>query len=187
MACIIIIAVTVMARAIATYSQKPASHGIQRFAGILVAMVLVQIYLGALVAGLHAGLSYNTWPLMDGAVIPGDLFVIDPAWRNLFENPKTVQFIHRMFAYTVVLAMLWHALATTRALPGTTHARRAWVLLALALGQVAIGVGTLLMQAPMDVALTHQFVAMLVLIFATAHWRGTKGAYPLPHQIEVRS
>lgn len=187
MACIIIIAVTAMARAIATYSQKPAPRGIQRFAGILVLMVLIQIYLGALVAGLHAGLTYNTWPLMDGAVIPGDLFVIDPAWRNLFENPKTVQFIHRMFAYTVVLAVLWHAVATARALPGTTHARRAWVLLALALGQVAIGVGTLLMQAPMDVALTHQFVAMLVLIFATAHWRGTKGAYPLPHEVEVRS
>ncbi|MGN6535154.1 MAG: COX15/CtaA family protein, partial [Mesorhizobium sp.] len=76
MACVIIVAVTYMARAIATYSQEAASRGIQRFSGILVAMVLVQIYLGGLVAGLHAGLTYNTWPLMDGAIIPGDLFVI---------------------------------------------------------------------------------------------------------------
>ncbi|MBN9242779.1 MAG: COX15/CtaA family protein [Mesorhizobium sp.] len=187
MACIIIVAVAYVARGLAVYSQGPAPRGIQRFAGLLVLMVLGQIYLGGLVAGLHAGLTYNTWPLMDGAVIPGDLFIIEPAWRNLFENPKTVQFIHRMFAYTVFLVVLWHAVATTRALPGTTHVRRAWVLFGLVTVQAAIGVSTLLMQAPMDVALTHQVVAIVVLIFATAHWRGTKGAYPLPHEVEVRS
>ncbi|OQM77600.1 COX15/CtaA family protein [Manganibacter manganicus] len=186
-ACIIIIATAYIARGLATYSQEPAPRGTQRFAGILVLMVLFQIYLGGLVAGLHAGLSYNTWPLMDGAIIPGDLFVIEPAWRNLFENPKTVQFIHRMFAYTVLVVILWHAIATSRALPGSTHARRAWVLLALALAQAGLGVATLLMHVPLDVALTHQVIAMVVLIFATAHWRGTKGAYPLPHEIVVRS
>ncbi|MGP2492737.1 COX15/CtaA family protein [Mesorhizobium sp. PUT5] len=182
MACVIVVAVAYIARGLATYSQGPAIRSVQRFAGILVLMVLVQIYLGGLVAGLHAGLTYNTWPLMDGAVIPGDLFAIEPAWRNLFENPKTVQFIHRMFAYAVLAAALWHAVATSRALPGSTHARRAWVLVAMVVVQAAIGVATLLMQAPIDVALTHQFVALLVLIFATAHWRGTKGAYELPSQ-----
>ncbi len=187
MACIIVVAVVYIARGLAIYSQAPATRGIRRFAGILVAMVLVQIYLGGLVAGLHAGLTYNTWPLMDGAVIPGGLFVIDPAWRNLFENPKTVQFIHRMFAYTLLAAALWHAVATSRAEPGSTHARRAWVLVALVLVQAMLGIATLLMQAPMDAALTHQFVAILVLIFATAHWRGTRGAYPLPQDFAVRS
>ncbi len=187
MACIIVVAVAYIARGLAIYSQAPATRGIRRFAGILVAMVLVQIYLGGLVAGLHAGLTYNTWPLMDGGVIPGGLFVIDPAWRNLFENPKTVQFIHRMFAYTLLAAALWHAVATSRAEPGSTHARRAWVLVALVLVQAMLGIATLLMQAPMDAALTHQFVAILVLIFATAHWRGTRGAYPLPQDFAVRS
>jgi cytochrome c oxidase assembly protein subunit 15 len=61
---------------------------VQRLAGIMVLLVMVQIYLGALVAGLHAGLSYNTWPLMDGAVVPGDLLVVEPAWRNFFEKPE---------------------------------------------------------------------------------------------------
>ena len=103
---------TYIARGLATYSEAPAGRGVQRFAGIMVLLVLFQIYLGALVAGLHAGLTYNTWPLMDGAIIPGDLFVIEPAWRNLFENPKTVQFIHRMFAYAVLVVALWHAFAT---------------------------------------------------------------------------
>jgi cytochrome c oxidase assembly protein subunit 15 len=184
-ACVIVMAVTYIARGLAIYSQAPAGRGVQRFAGIMVLLVLVQIYLGALVAGLHAGLTYNTWPLMDGAIIPGDLFVIDPAWRNLFENPKTVQFIHRMFAYTVLVVAIWHAVATARAEPGTTHARRAWVLVGLVLVQAAIGVGTLLAQAHMHWALLHQGVALVVLIFATAHWRGTKGAYPLPTEVVV--
>lgn len=186
MACVIIVAVAYLARGLAAHSQGPAVRGVRRFAGLLVLMVLVQIYLGGLVAGLHAGLTYNTWPLMDGAVIPGDLFVIEPAWRNLFENPKTVQFVHRMFAYAVLAAALWHAVATSRAQPRSTHARRAWLLAALLTCQVAIGVATLLMQAPIDVALTHQFVAMLALIFATAHWRGTKGAYELPQAAPAR-
>ncbi|NGN40130.1 heme A synthase [Mesorhizobium sp. CGMCC 1.15528] len=187
LACIIIMATAYIARGVATYSEAPANRGVQRFAGIMVLLVLIQIYLGGLVAGLHAGLTYNTWPLMDGAVIPGDLFIIDPAWRNLFENPKTVQFVHRMFAYSVLVVAIWHAFATMRALPGTTHARRAWVLVALILGQAAIGVGTLLAQAHIHWALLHQGFAMIVLIFATAHWRGTKGAYPLPTEIAVRS
>jgi cytochrome c oxidase assembly protein subunit 15 len=187
MASIIIVAITYTARGVAVYSQGPALRGVQRFAGLLVLMVLGQIYLGGLVAGLHAGLSYNTWPLMDGAVIPGDLFVIDPAWRNIFENPKTVQFIHRMFAYTVLVAALWHAIATSAAMPATTHARRAWVLLALALAQAGLGIATLLMHVPLDVALTHQVVAMVVLIFATAHWRGTKGSYPIEKEVSARA
>lgn len=187
MACVIIVAVTYVARGLAVYSQGPAPRGVRRFAGVLVLVVLAQIYLGALVAGLHAGLSYNTWPLMDGAVIPSDLFVIDPWWRNLFENPKTVQFVHRMFAYTVLAAALCHAVATSIAAPGTTHARRAWVLVGLVLVQASLGIATLLMMVPLDVALTHQVIAMAVLIFATAHWRATKGADPLPHEIEIRS
>lgn len=187
LACIIITAVAYIARGLATYSESPAGRGTQRFAGIMVLLVLIQIYLGALVAGLHAGLTYNTWPLMDGAIIPGDLFILDPAWINLFENPKTVQFVHRMFAYTVLIIAFWHALSTARAKPGSTHSRRAWVLFWLVVGQAAIGVATLLLQAPIDVALTHQAFAMIVLVFATAHWRCTKGAYPLETEVVVRN
>ena len=186
-ACIIVMAVAYIARGLAPYTERPADRGVQRFAGIMVLMVLFQIYLGALVAGLHAGLSYNTWPLMDGAIIPGDLLVIEPVWRNFFESPKTVQFVHRMFAYTLLVVALWHALATMRVAPRTTHARRAWVLALLLVGQAAIGVGTLLMQAQMHWALLHQGFALVVLIFATAHWRATKGAYPLENEIEIRS
>ncbi|WP_269930217.1 COX15/CtaA family protein [Aminobacter sp. HY435] len=186
-ACIIVMAVAYIARGLATYSEPPADRRVQRFAGVMALLVLFQIYLGALVAGLHAGLSYNTWPLMDGAIVPGDLLLIEPVWRNFFESPKTVQFVHRMFACAVLVAALWHAVSTTRIAPRTTHARRAWLLLGLILCQAAIGVGTLLAQAHMHWALLHQGFALIVLIFATAHWRGAKGAYPLETTVEVRT
>jgi cytochrome c oxidase assembly protein subunit 15 len=124
---------------------------------------------------------------MDGAWIPGDLFVIDPAWRNLFENPKTVQFVHRCGAYVVLLATLWHLIATSRRDHGTTHSRRAAVLFLLVLAQAAIGIATLIAQVPLHLALTHQAVALVLLGFAAAHWRGTKGSYPLPTEIAVQN
>ncbi len=175
MACIIITAVLYIARGLVTYSERAADRSIQRFAGWLVFAVLVQIYLGGLVAGLHAGLTFNTWPLMDGAIIPSDLFVQTPWWRNLFENPKTVQFIHRMFAYMVLLLAIAHALQVWKLKPSTTHARRTIVLIGLVLIQVAIGIVTLLLSVPLALGLAHQFVAIMVLAFAVAHWRATKG------------
>ncbi|WP_274628695.1 COX15/CtaA family protein [Arvimicrobium flavum] len=186
LACIIVVATAYIARGLAPHSEAPADRSVRRFAGFILFLLLVQVYLGGLVAGLHAGLSYNTWPLMDGAIVPGDLLVIDPAWRNFFENPKTVQFVHRMAAYTLLVVAFWHAVATMRSLPSSTHARRAWVLLALVLGQAAIGVGTLLAQAHMHWALLHQGFALVVLIFATAHWRGTMGSFPLEGAAAVR-
>src|SRR5882762_4247302 len=90
----------------------------------IVLLVLLQIYLGALVAGLDAGLVYNTWPLVDGAFIPdaARLWFETPWWRNLFENTLTVQFDHRMVAYTIWLVAILHladAWRTQRALRGT--------------------------------------------------------------------
>lgn len=176
-ACVIITAVFYIARGLATYTAHPAERSVQRFAGWLVFAVLVQIYLGGLVAGLHAGLTYNSWPLMDGAIIPSDLFIQSPWWKNLFENPKTVQFVHRMFAYTVLALSLLHMFQAFKSAPGTTHARRTVLLLGLVLVQAAIGIATLLMSVPLHLGLTHQFVALIVLAFAVAHWRATKGAY----------
>lgn len=177
MACIIITAVLYVARGLAVYTERQAERGIQRFAGWLVFAVLVQIYLGGLVAGLHAGLTFNTWPLMDGAIIPSDLFIQHPFWRNLFENPKTVQFIHRMAAYTVLVLAIIHAVQAHRHAQGTTHARRSLVLIGLIVIQAIIGIATLVMMVPIHLGLTHQVFALVVLSFTIAHWRGCKGAY----------
>ena len=158
----------------------------RRFALGMVLAVLFQIYLGALVAGLDAGYAYNTWPLMDGAIIPGDLFIQQPWWINLFENPKTVQFIHRLGAYTVLILALIHMISALRELPGTTHARRAVVLFGLVCLQAVIGILALVSQVQLHTALAHQGMALIVLGFAIAHWRGFKGEAPLETAVVER-
>jgi cytochrome c oxidase assembly protein subunit 15 len=82
-----------------------------------------------------------------------------------------------MFAYTVLVLAVLHAVQVWKDAAATTHARRTIVLLGLILVQAAIGIATLLMSVPLDLGLTHQFVALMVLAFAVAHWRATKGAY----------
>jgi cytochrome c oxidase assembly protein subunit 15 len=155
-------------------------------AGGIAFLVLFQIYLGALVAGLDAGLSYNTWPMMDGALVPGDLFVQNPWWINLFENPKTVQFVHRCGAYLLWTATFLHMVISLSRAPGSTHARRAVLLFVLVSLQAAIGISTLVMQVPLDLALTHQGMALIVLGFAVAHFRGFFGEYRRETVAEVR-
>ena len=131
-------------------------------------LLLLQIYLGALVAGLDAGLIYNTWPEIDGTIVPAQdrLWFLQPAWHNLFENALTVQFNHRMVAYTIWVLAILHAFDAWR----TRHA--AWGAAALAGAvtlQAGLGVATLLYQAPLLLALAHQVLAILVLTIAVVH------------------
>ena len=177
-ACLIFAWTTWLMRALSPHSDDAApTEGSRRMAGIIACMAIFQIYLGALVAGLDAGLSYNTWPLMDGAVVPGGLFVQQPWWINLFENPKTVQFVHRIGAYVLFALALAHLIASLRAAPETTHARRALVLFGLVCLQATMGILTLIWQVPLGWALAHQGGALIVLGFAIAHWRGFYGEY----------
>jgi cytochrome c oxidase assembly protein subunit 15 len=126
----------------------------------LVGLVLLQIALGGFVAGLDAGMGYNTWPLMDGQWIPDGLMVMNPAWRNFFENAMTVQFDHRLVAYTLAVSAALYAWRTkTRSAKAVLHA----VLL-----QVGLGIWTLLAQVPLWLGLAHQAGAMIV--FATVVW-----------------
>ena len=158
----------------------PPTAGSLPVALFIVGLALLQIYLGGLVAGLNAGLIYNTWPLIDGAFIPSGLFAMDPAWRSLFEDYLTVQFMHRMTAYGLFAVVLLHALAAQRLSPGTRHSRSAWLLVGAVLLQAMIGITTLLLVVPIGWALLHQLFGMIVLILAVAHARGLKGEYPRP-------
>jgi heme a synthase len=181
LASIIFAGIMWVARGLAPHEGRNAAIATQRGAMILALMVLFQIYLGGLVAGLNAGYSFNTWPLIDGRFIPDQLLLLEPLWRNLFENPKTVQFIHRMFAYSIFIAAfvhLWRTLSREGA--GATHTRRAVVLAALITCQAMIGIITLVMQVPLQWGLMHQAMALIVLGFAVAHWRGAKGEYRQP-------
>ena len=137
-------------------------------ATLIVALVFLQILLGAFVAGLRAGLSHNTWPLMDGRLIPVGLGVIEPWYKNLFENAMTVQFNHRLAAYLLVLATFWHAwrvVPRTREMPIKLGAL---ALAAAALAQAGLGIFTLLAHVPLPLALAHQ--AGAAALFALAVW-----------------
>src|SRR6201996_6093605 len=105
-------------------------------AGVLLALTFVQLYLGALVAGLRAGKIYNTWPDIDGGFIPSAarLFFDTPWWRNLFENTLTVQFEHRMVAYALFALAILHAVYAVRSRAGGAAIRGAcWLAAAITL------------------------------------------------------
>ncbi len=132
----------------------------------IVALVLFQLFLGALVAGLNAGMTFNTWPLMDGKIIPSGLFVMSPWWINFFENAMTVQFQHRMVAYLLVAVIFLQGFYLMRGSreEGLKH-NAFWLMIAIVV-QVFLGVVTLLGVVPMDRALAHQAMALIVLALA---------------------
>jgi cytochrome c oxidase assembly protein subunit 15 len=134
----------------------------------LVVLTFVQLYLGALVAGLRAGRAYNTWPDIDGGLIPtmARLFFEAPWWRNLFDNTLTVQFEHRMIAYALFGLAFLHALDAVGSRAGTAVIRGAWWLVAAVTLQAILGILTLLNNVPMDLALAHQAAAIVVLTLA---------------------
>lgn len=178
MACLIFASCMWIMRGLSPHSDDATpTQSSRRWAAVIAIFALFQIYLGALVAGLDAGFTYNTWPLMDGSVVPGDLLIQQPAWINFFENPKTVQFIHRVGAYTLFALTLINMVIALRAAPATTHARRAVVLFALVTIQAAIGITTLLLHVPLHWGLLHQGGALVVFGFAIANWRGYYGEF----------
>jgi len=186
-ACLIFASCMWIFRGLSPHSNDAAPTDRSRKMAMIIAIFsLFQIYLGALVAGLDAGFSYNTWPLMDGAIVPQDLFLQQPWWINLFENPKTVQFVHRIGAYVLFAFALMHMIASLRAAPETTHARRSVLLFLLVSAQAVIGITTLVLQVPIGWGVLHQGGALVVLGFAIAHWRGFYGEYPRPTAIELR-
>lgn len=140
----------------------------------LVVLVLLQIYLGALVAGLHAGLIYNTWPLIDGRLVPeaGQLWFETPPWRNFFQNALTVQFDHRMVAYLLCAGAVAHAID---AIATRAAARSALVLVGAVALQALFGIVTLLNSAPIELALLHQAMAVAVLTIAVSHAASLSG------------
>jgi cytochrome c oxidase assembly protein subunit 15 len=133
--------------------------------GVL-ALIALTIVAGGFVAGLNAGLTYNSFPLMDGRFVPADYAQLAPFTRNWFENVAAVQFDHRLLAETTVVAVivLW-LIGRRTALPrGPRLALH--ILLATALLQVSLGISTLLLVVPLPLAAAHQAGAVLLLTVA---------------------
>jgi cytochrome c oxidase assembly protein subunit 15 len=141
----------------------------------LTLLIYLQILLGALVAGNDAGLVYNDWPLMNGALVPKDYAGVN-LWATLAHSQAAVQFHHRIGAYVLLVAALTMAAAAMRSrdLPGAAKA------LALALGigvvgQAALGIATLMTHVPIALGMAHQITAALVLSLAVAlSWRARR-------------
>ena len=171
LACVIYVAVLWTAQRLAKRGPTPSPLRFRAGALGLLVLVLAQIYLGAIVAGLRAGHIYNTWPLIDGAIVPetSRLFFDMPLWRNFFENTLTVQFDHRMLAYTIWILALIHAVDIAGSIKKGPFVIGAFALAAAVTLQASLGILTLLMVVPVSLALMHQAMAMIVLTIATVH------------------
>lgn len=169
-------------------SQKPATVAekvpatLRHLSTLVILLVLMQIGFGGLVAGLRAGEAYNTWPLMDGhLILPGDVLgALSPLWRNLVDNVAEVQFQHRMTAYLLLAVAILQAVATARAMPGTSAKRRAVALAGLVAAQATIGIVTLVLVVPIWAGLLHQAFAMVVLAMAVVHRQRLGAGAPEP-------
>ncbi len=171
LACAIYAAIVWTAQGVGAKPALEAPPRMRKTALLLALLVLVQIYLGALVAGLDAGLSFNTWPLIDGAFIPSAarLWFEAPLWRNFFENTLAVQFDHRMLAYAVWLLAVWHTLDAQRSRIDAAAKRHAMLISFVVTLQAGLGIMTLLFVAPLPLALAHQAFAIVVLTLAVVH------------------
>ncbi|MEP6998489.1 MAG: COX15/CtaA family protein [Betaproteobacteria bacterium] len=137
-----------------------------RFALAIVALVFLQALAGSLVAGIHAGLGYNTFPLMNGQLVPPEIMSLEPWYRNFADNMATVQFDHRVIAWLLALMIpaFWFRV---RSAAGSPRVKLAAALLLVALVvQLALGIATLLLVVPVPLAALHQ--AGAVVLFAAA-------------------
>src|SRR3954447_10177324 len=145
LALLIFAAIVWTLRRLSERTPSVASSRLKVTSVVLVVLTFVQLYLGALVAGLRAGRVYNTWPDIDGALVPSvaRLFFETPWWRNLFDNTLTVQFEHRMMAYALFLIAVVHAFDAVRTRAGAAVVNGAlWLAGVIAL-QALLGILTL--------------------------------------------
>ena len=143
-------------------SQRYANTSSIKITITLLALLYIQIFLGALVAGIDAGQTYTDWPLMAGEFFPTLAFELNPLWRNFFESEALVQFNHRLSGYILILFVLYSWFKFRNSSNQSLKSYSNWVLLAI-LGQVVLGVITVLYAAVWYIAILHQFSAIILV------------------------
>ena len=149
-------------------SRGKAPVSLRKLSQAVAGVAFVTILSGGMVAGINAGVIHNTWPLMDGGLLPGDFDAVSPFWLNFFESHAAVQFDHRMLAYlTAIVAGIYWFRARTASLEARAlnAAHALGVMLVL---QILLGISTLLLVVPISLAVLHQ--AGAVALFALAIW-----------------
>ncbi|MBF0562365.1 MAG: COX15/CtaA family protein [Alphaproteobacteria bacterium] len=144
-------------------SGAAAVDGLRRGALALVGLVFLTMMSGGFVAGLKAGLGYNTFPLMNGEFIPDGVMAMTPVLVNFFENPATVQFDHRMLAETTGILIIAMWLWRRRAAPAGRVRLALDAFGIMAVVQLGLGIATLLLVVPVGLAATHQAGALVLL------------------------
>ena len=149
---------------------------LQRIGLGLALLVFYMIVSGGFVAGIRAGKAYNSFPLMNGQVVPDEIFLIDPWYLNFFNNMATVQFDHRLGAWLLAFLVPWYWLKLRAAPLGPRAILAAHLLLVALSAQIALGIATLLWAVPVALGAAHQGGAML--LFAAVLW--------LNHELRVK-
>lgn len=134
-----------------------------------VGLIFLQVILGAFVASLKSGLTHNTWPTMNGKLVPDEILALEPWYHNPFENPVTAQFDHRLVAYTVCAVVVWNVWSLLRTPQSSVVRNSALLLLAGVLAQIALGIWTLLEAVPLGLGIAHQAGAAILLVIAVRH------------------
>jgi cytochrome c oxidase assembly protein subunit 15 len=155
------------------YPRQPGAHGaaaapLRRLAWWITGAVAYMVVTGGFVAGIRAGKAYNTFPLMNGHVVPPEIFMLDPWWKNFFYNMATVQFDHRLGAWALAFLVPWLWLRARRVELPLRARVSITILLGIVAVQVSLGIATLLQAVPVALGATHQGVAVLVFAAALA-------------------
>lgn len=156
--------------------RPPVPRGFRRLGAIAHEVIFLTVLSGALVAGLGAGFAYNDWPFMDDNIIPDYIWELEPWWLNFFENIPTVQFDHRLLAYITIgfVVALW---IWGRRIDLAPRARLSINYLAGMLAiQVTLGISTLMLAVPIELAVLHQGGAALTFSIALWVMRELRGA-----------
>jgi heme a synthase len=149
---------------------SPRQGPVRKLAAALPFIVFAMALSGGMVAGLRAGSAYNTFPLMNGSLVPPETFMLEPWWNNFLYNMAGVQLVHRtiFWALAVLVPLAWWRSRGSLAAPG---------LLAAFVLQASLGISTLLLHVPIALAGLHQ--AGAVLLLGAALWNAHASAEAL--------
>ncbi len=155
------------------WPRKPLDRMPVKRTTLLAGLVFLQLIAGAFVAGLKAGRTYNTWPLMDGDIVPAGYGSMTPFWRNMFENIGAVQFNHRTLAYIILAVTIWIFITSKR----QSRVRYNMIVFKIVLlWQIVLGIYVLLTGDALWLALLHQFSAIFVWLAVVSTMRSARKA-----------
>jgi cytochrome c oxidase assembly protein subunit 15 len=167
---------TYIAASLSNSTLPTAPLGVRRMAGLILIVSFLQVFLGGLMSGTNAGLTFNTWPLIDGQWIPVRLLFADFHIGNLISDAATIQFEHRTTAYLLLLLLFIHLVQTWR----TEFSASVFGILWLVAAQALLGIVTLVLIVPVWIAVPHLLGAVLVLFTLVIYWRAMTPPLPLP-------